>query len=95
MEQISRDKAIYKMRELSAKKIPFSFSHQTFDFTKREGGKLVEVQNARLRKSLRVDTFTSVDGDELLPYTDLETNEAKQCYKALLVSFNNQEIIFV
>lgn len=84
VEEISRNEAIRRMRLVSKTKDGyFAMMHLTCNLKTGESGELRKVERARLREALRRETF-QVDGDHYLPYTDLDINEPRMCFKVLI-----------
>lgn len=79
--------AIKKMRELSERKIPFSFSFMSFSIDKQKSEGIVEVQNAILYKNPKESR--NAYADYMLMYRDTDTGEVRQCWQPLVMTFNN------
>ena len=93
MEKIPWTQALDEMRQLSKEDKHFSFSHATYNRNSVEGGEVVEVAKAQLRKSLPDDVVKEVPADMLLPYTN-EDGEPRMCYKTLILTFNDIQVTF-
>ncbi len=83
-------KAIKEMRKLSEKGIPFSFSFMSFSEDRQESKGIVEINRARLRA--RTSKKHNKNADFMENYLDLDTNEPKQFYHPLLMSFNGENL---
>jgi hypothetical protein len=81
-------KAIKEMCALSERGIPFSFSFMSFSEDRQESKGIVEVGKARLRG--RTSKKHNKNADFMENY--LDTNEPKQFYHPLLMSFNNENL---
>lgn len=79
--------AIKKMRELSERKIPFSFSFMSFSIDKQKSEGIIEVQNAILYKNPKEDR--NAYSNYMLMYRDTDTGEVRQCWQPLVMTFNN------
>lgn len=86
-------KAIKEMRKLSGKAIPFSFSFMSFSEDRQQSKGIVEVGKARLRA--RTPKTDNKNADFMENYLDLDTNEPKQFYHPLLLSFNGENLELV
>lgn len=82
--------AIKRMRELTQKGIPFSFSFMSFSEEKGKSHGVVEVRKARLNKQSTIEQ--SKNADIMLNYMDLETGRNGRCYQPLLMEFNGQKM---
>lgn len=82
--------AIKRMRDLSDKGIPFSFSFMSFSEDKGKSHGVVEVRKARLNKQSTIDQNKNTD--IMLNYMDLETNMNGRCYQPLLMELNGQKL---
>ena len=80
--------AISKMRELTEKGIPFSFSFMSYSIEKKTSHGIVEVYRAKLRKQSK--TEDNKYADLMLNYYDVEAHEYGQCYQPLLLEFNGE-----
>ena len=83
-------KAIKEMRALSAEGIPFSFSFMSFSEDRQTSNGIVEVNRARLRG--RPSKKHNKNAEFMENYLDLDTNEPKQFYHPLLMSFNGENL---
>ena len=90
MEIINLWTAIAQMRELTARDIPFSFEHHTWDRERNKSTGLRKVDRALLRPAARGDDLR--DADHKLFYQDLSVADpaknARNCWQILIVSFN-------
>ena len=82
--------AIDRMRELSRRRIPFSFSFMSYSITKRKSEGIVTVRRARLEKRNRRERNKYTD--YMLNYTNLDTGERASCWQPLLLTFNDNEL---
>lgn len=80
--------AINRMRQLSAKNIPFSLSFMTYSLKRNKSEGEVEITNALLYKNSKTDK--SAYKDYLLKIRDLDTQEVRQCWQPLLMTFNGE-----
>lgn len=82
--------AIKQMRELSDRKIPFSFSFMSCATSTQSSQGIVDVRHARLRPrpQMNDNRFTEL----LEEYVNLDTGEARQFYRPLLMIFNGQKV---
>lgn len=78
------------MRVLSAAGIPFSFSFMSFSEDKQQSNGIVEVNKARLRS--RPLKKHNKNAEFMENYLDLDTNEPRQFYHPLLMSFNGENL---
>ncbi|NDV45807.1 hypothetical protein D0T49_01920 [Paludibacter sp. 221] len=81
---ITGTEAIQRARNL--KFIPgayFTLMHLTCNEKTNDIGRMVKHDRCRVRPALRQDTFR-LDGDLYFTYEDLDTNEAKMCFKRLM-----------
>lgn len=84
--------ALTRMRQLTEMGVPFSFSFNSFNKTKRTTDGLVVVERAILRKGLRDDQ--SDLSQQLVGYTNLDKQEAPRFFHIpLLMTFNEHTII--
>ena len=83
--------ALQRMRQLTEVGVPFSFTFNSLDTTRRTTGGLKEVKRAVLRKGLRDDQSNM--SHKLVAYTDLDQKEATRFFHvSLLQSFNEHTI---
>lgn len=82
--------AIRQMRELSRRRVPFSFSFMSYSIARRESTGIVTVRHARLARQNRKERNRYAD--YMLRYTDLDTMQEAACWQPLLLSFNGQEL---
>ena len=83
--------ALQRMRQLTEVGVPFSFTFNSLDTTRRTTGGLKEVKRAVLRKGLRDDQSNM--SHKLVAYTDLDQKEAPRFFHvSLLQSFNQYTI---
>jgi hypothetical protein len=82
--------ALLRMRDLTKKSIPFSFSYISYSEQQRSSDGLKVVANALLRPGYREDQ--SDKANILIAYTDLSNDNHRQFYLPLLMSFNGQLI---
>jgi hypothetical protein len=82
--------ALNIMREQTTIGVPFSLSYQSYNITKNKTEGVKEVKRAILRQGLRNDT--SEFANDLIAYTNLDTDEPRFFRVALLLSFNNEQI---
>lgn len=82
--------AIKQMRSLSDQKIPFSFSFMSCATSTQDSQGIVDVRHARLRARPQAgdNRYTEL----LEEYVDLDTGEARQFYRSLLMIFNGQKV---
>lgn len=78
--------AIQRMRDLSAKNIPFSFSFIGYSEQTQSSSGYKEVTNALIRKGYRDDQ--SDLSNILVAYTDMKDETPRQFYLPLLMTFN-------
>lgn len=78
--------AIKKMRELTGKGIPFSFSFMSYSMDKNKSDGIIEVSKAKLRKQSKIEDNRFAD--IMINYYDVESHEYGQCYQPLLLEFN-------
>jgi hypothetical protein len=94
MEIINLWNAIAEMRELTARDIPFSFEHHTWDRDKHKSSGLRRVDKALLRPAAKGDDVR--DADHKLFYQDLNISDpaknARNCWQILIVSFNGTPV---
>lgn len=94
MQKINLFSAIAEMRALTAKGIPFSFEHYTWDRERRNASGLRRVDKAILRPAARGDDVT--DADHKLFYKDLNISDpvkcSRNCWQILIVRFNGQKV---
>jgi hypothetical protein len=84
MKVISGAEAIARMRQLGGDESShFELHHLTLDLNRDKSDGMHSVMRARLRPSLPEDLFKT-DSDLYLPYTDLDTNEPRMCFKRLI-----------
>lgn len=82
--------ALNQMRELSRKKIPFSFTFMSYNRTAQKTHGIVEVHNGRLVNRSKLVKY---ENDEYIePYYDLDQLENKKFYQCTLMSFNGHQI---
>lgn len=82
--------AIEKMRNLSERGIPFSFSFMSYSYDRHRSSGVVEVSRARLRK--QSSETDNKHADIMLNYIDLDTNEYGRCYQLLLLEFDGKKL---
>lgn len=82
--------ALTDMRRLTKLGIPFSFSFMSYYRTNQSSSGIVEVSKAKLRKRGRVEHNENAEIME--EYLDLNTNQPKEFYQALLMSLNGQPV---
>ena len=83
--------ALQRMRQLTEVGVPFSFTFNSLDTTRRTTGGLKEVKRAVLRKGLRDDQSNM--SHKLVAYTDVDQKEAPRFFHvSLLQSFNEHTI---
>ena len=94
MQKINLWTAIAEMRKLTAKGIPFSFEHFTWDSNRQKASGRRVANKAILRPAARGDDL--VNSDHKLFYEDLNiTDPAKNkrvCWQILIVKFNGIEV---
>ena len=78
------------MRALSAEGVPFSFSFMSYSEDRQSSNGIVEVGKAKLRA--RTSKKDNQNADFMENYLDLDTNEARQFYHPLLMSFNGENL---
>ncbi len=83
--------AIKQMRQFSDQKVPFSFSFMSCATSTQSSQGIVDVRHARLRPRPQAsdNRFTEL----LEEYVDLDTGEARQFYRPLLMIFNGQKVV--
>lgn len=90
MNSISIWSAIAEMRKLTAKGIPFSFEHATWDRYRRKASGIRRVHKALLRPAAKSDDLA--DADHKLFYEDLNVPDPKKarrnCWQILILTFN-------
>lgn len=90
MDEINLFSAIAEMRKLTAKGIPFSFEHYTWDKDRNKASGLRQVDRATLRPQARGDDVDNAD--HKLFYQDLNVQDPKKnkrtCWQILIVRFN-------
>ncbi len=88
MNEISLWSAIAEMRKLTAKGVPFSFEHATWDSERRKSEGIRRVDRAVLRPAARKDKLKNAD--HKLFYKDLNdpVNQNRVCWQILIISFN-------
>ena len=83
--------ALQRMRQLTEVGVPFSFTFNSLDTTRRTTGGLKEVKRGVLRKGVRDDQSNM--SHKLVAYTDLDQKEAPRFFHvSLLQSFNEHTI---
>ncbi len=83
--------AIKQMRELSDRKVPFSLAFMSCATSTQSSQGIVDVRHARLRPRPQANDNRLT---ELLEeYVDLDTGEARQFYRPLLLIFNGQKVV--
>ena len=88
---VTHYEALQRMRQLTEVGVPFSFTFNSLDTTRRTTGGLKEVKRAVLRKGLRDDQSNM--SHKLVAYTDLDQKEAPRFFHvSLLQSFNEHTI---
>lgn len=83
--------ALRRMRQLSECNVPFSISFIGYSEQQRMSSGLKIVQRALIRTGYRDDQ--SQIANSLLAYTNMEDERPRQCYIALLMTFNEHKII--
>lgn len=91
MSQLTVYKAIDEMRELSEKKVPFSFTFMSWSETKGTSDGIIEVQNGRLKN--RTTEADYLNAEVIEEYIDLDIMEHRRFYHPLLMTFNNQSLL--
>ena len=91
MTSISVYAAIQTMRDLSARRVPFSFTFMSWSESKQSTHGIVEVRQGRLLPKSREKSQQAHD-DDIEPYVDLDTMEYKRFYQPLLMTFNGQKL---
>jgi hypothetical protein len=90
MNQMSIWNAIAEMRKLTAKGIPFSFEHATWDRDRQKANGIKRVDKALLRPAAKGDQLR--DANHKLFYEDLNISDPKKarrnCWQILITSFN-------
>lgn len=82
--------AIEEMRKLTRKKISFSMSFMSYSESKQDSHGVVEVANAKLGKSDKVEH--NRNADIMLNYIDKDSGEQHRFYYPLLMLFNGQAV---
>lgn len=82
MNVIKGNQAITRMREISKGSF-FSIMFLTCDRKRQEGGVLRKYEKCRIRPA-EFNELVETDPDHFLHFTDVETGEAKQCWKKLI-----------
>lgn len=94
MQKINLYTAIAEMRKLTARGIPFSFEHFTWDRSRQKADGLRRVDKAILRPAARGDKLK--DADHKLFYEDLNVvdpqKNRRNCWQILIVRFNGMEV---
>lgn len=80
--------AIEKMRSLTKMGIPFSFSYMTYSQDKNFSDGPKTVNRAKLRPG--TNKINNAFSEIMLNYIDLDTDEPRQFYQPLLMTFNGQ-----
>lgn len=90
MQKINLYSAIAEMRKLTAKGIPFSFEHYTYNRARKTFSGLRRVDRAILRPAAKGDDINNAD--HKLFYQDLNIADDKlnkrNCWQILIISFN-------
>lgn len=84
-------KAIERMRELSAKHIPFSFTFMSCNLADGKSEGVVEVRHARLLK--RESEKYHKRAEMVEKYLNLDTMSSRHFYQPLLMSFNGEKVV--
>jgi hypothetical protein len=82
--------AIKKMREMSERNKPFSFSFMSYSRDNHKSSGIIEVSRAVLRKQSTVED--NKFADIMLNYYNLDTNEYCRCYQLLLIELNGEKL---
>ena len=82
--------AIAEMRRLSKLGQPFSFSFMSFQRSKNLSSGIIEVKCAKLRPRGPADQ--SENAELIEPYLDVQTNQPREFYQPLLMTFNGQNL---
>ncbi len=82
--------AIHRMRKLSEKNEPFSFSFMSCNLTEQRSHGIVYVRHARLLK--RVHEPEHINAEFVERYMDLDTMQSRFFYQPLLMTFNDQTV---
>lgn len=84
MKEISGSEAIARMREIRHnQKLFFELHHLTYNHATGKTHGLRRVARCRIRKSLPKEAF-SLPSELYLPYTDLDMQEPRTCFKKLI-----------
>ena len=81
-KKIDGFEAVRLMREVS-KTHSFKLLFLTCDTKRKEGGELRKYDKCRIRTA-KMDELAEVDPDHYLYFTDVETGEARNCWKRLI-----------
>ncbi len=84
-------KAVEIMRELSRQNIPFSISYLTMNETEQRSNGFKREENILLMAGYR--RGQSHKAGLLLSFMRMDTEERRQCYLPLLMSFNGRKIV--
>lgn len=82
MNTIKGNEAIKRMREIS-KGASFSIMFLTCDRKREEGGELRKYERCRTRTA-EYNELADTHPDHYLYFTDIETGEARRCWKKLI-----------
>lgn len=82
--------AIHKMRELSEKNIPFSFTFMSCNLSSGSSDGVVHVQHGRFLS--REVEQRHKDADFVERYLNLDTMETRRFYQPLLMTFNGNKV---
>lgn len=80
--------AIHRMRQLSAKKQPFSFSYMTYSRTRQSSSGERTVEHALLHKNPKESPNRYQD--HMLTYLDTDTGDVHQCWQPLIMTFDHR-----
>ena len=82
------------MRELTSRKRPFALSYMTYSRERKESHGIVSCEHALLIKAPKPAAATPSDTsrDYMLTYRDQDTQEVRQFWQPLLLSFNHQNL---
>lgn len=86
MEKINIYTAVEKMKEISARGDTFSIAFRKYDRQRRNGGDLVRLKAARLRKKASDEKIENASYKLFL--VDTETGRPLNCWQILVVEFN-------
>lgn len=90
MKEIDIYQAFREMKRISDAGGTFSVSFRKWDRSRRKGGDMVRLQNARLRKKTSDEEIAQSSYKLFL--RDVEINRALVCWQCLVMEFNGMKI---